>query len=44
MLKLDHKPGVTMSKYLENPVDVQYWNIKGLPKDETSKENGIIIY
>lgn len=44
VLKLDHLVGVTMSKYLENPVDVQYWNIKGLPKDETSKENGIIIY
>lgn len=32
-----------MSGFLGDPVKIQYWNICGLPKDDTSIENGIII-
>lgn len=32
-----------MAKFLGDPVKIQYWNICGLPKDDTSIENGIII-
>lgn len=29
--------------FLGEPVKIQQWNINGLPKDDTSIENGIII-
>ena len=32
-----------MAKYLGVPVKIQTWNIAGLPKDDNSIENGIII-
>ena len=35
--------GVSMRSFLGNPVVTQQWNIYGLPKDDTSTENGIII-
>lgn len=36
-------PAVTMRNFLGIPVKIQSWNICGLPKDDTSTENGIII-
>ena len=36
-------PGTSMRNFLGNPVEIQQWNIFGLPKDDTSTENGIII-
>lgn len=38
-----HTEGVTMNKFLGRPILIQQWNLAGLPKDETSIENGIII-
>jgi dynein heavy chain len=32
-----------MITYLGEPVKIQTWNIAGLPKNDTSIENGIII-
>lgn len=32
-----------MIKFLGDPVKIQLWNILGLPKDDASIENGIII-
>ncbi len=32
-----------MSKFLGEPVKIQMWNICGLPRDDCSIENGIII-
>ncbi len=42
-LSIKHTADITMRKFLEIPVITQNWNINGLPKDETSTENGIII-
>lgn len=33
-----------MKSFLEDKVQVQTWNLKELPKDDTSKENGIIMF
>ena len=38
-----HAEGVTMRTFLADSIKIQTWNIAGLPKDETSTENGIII-
>lgn len=35
--------GISMRKFLGDEVKIQSWNISGLPKDDTSIENGIII-
>lgn len=35
--------GVSMRTFLGVPVVIQGWNIAGLPKDDTSTENGVII-
>jgi dynein heavy chain len=40
---LEHSPNIRMSSYLGDPVKILAWNICGLPKDDTSIENGIII-
>lgn len=40
---IKHSPNVSMKNFLGNPVEIQQWNIYGLPKDDTSTENGIII-
>ncbi|KAL4464296.1 hypothetical protein ABPG72_011341 [Tetrahymena utriculariae] len=42
-LGVKHTAGITMSKFLGKPVLIQQWNLAGLPKDDTSIENGIII-
>lgn len=40
---LEHDPRVTMRGFLGVAVKIQSWNIAGLPKDDTSTENGLII-
>ena len=42
-LKIQHTEGIRMITYLGEPVKIQTWNIAGLPKNDTSIENGIII-
>lgn len=42
-LELKHTPGITMRDFMSVPVVIQGWNLNGLPKDDTSTENGIII-
>lgn len=42
-LELKHTPDVTMRDFMSVPVVIQGWNLNGLPKDDTSTENGIII-
>jgi len=36
-------PNMNMRAFLGDSVKIQSWNIAGLPKDDTSTENGIII-
>lgn len=40
---LQFSDGISMRKFLGDEVKIQAWNIFGLPKDDTSIENGIII-
>ncbi len=40
---IEHTENVTMRGFLGVPVIIQSWNIAGLPKDDTSTENGVII-
>lgn len=42
-LNIIHTEGMRMSQFMGVPVKIQSWNIAGLPKDDTSIENGIII-
>jgi dynein heavy chain len=42
-MRLPHTPGIRMTKFLGDGVKILEWNLAGLPKDETSIENGIII-
>ena len=42
-VKLAHSENVNMRNCLGVPVVIQGWNIAGLPKDDTSTENGVII-
>ena len=42
-LKIKHSEHVNMRNFVGVPVVIQGWNIAGLPKDDTSTENGIII-
>lgn len=42
-LELKHTKDVTMRDFMSVPVVIQGWNLNGLPKDDTSTENGIII-
>lgn len=42
-LNCEHSSDIKMSVFLGDQVKIQAWNINGLPKDETSIENGIII-
>jgi len=36
-------PGFSVANFLSDPATVQDWNIKGLPRDEFSTENGVIV-
>lgn len=40
---LVHTPKTRMTKFLGDPVKILSWNLNGLPKDDSSIENGIII-
>jgi dynein heavy chain len=42
-MALAHTEDLRMSKFLGEPVKILEWNLSGLPNDETSIENGIII-
>lgn len=42
-LQIQYTAGIRMISYLGEPVKIQTWNIAGLPKNDTSIENGIII-
>ena len=42
-LNLPHTPGCTMLSVLADPVQVRAWNITGLPTDQSSVENGMIM-
>jgi dynein heavy chain len=42
-LGLKHTKDVSMRDFMGVPVTIQGWNLCGLPKDDTSTENGIII-
>jgi dynein heavy chain len=41
--EISHSENVTMAKFLGNQLKIQQWNIYGLPADNTSIENGIMI-
>lgn len=42
-LELPFTTNINMRKYLTNPIDLMQWNVNGLPKDDTSTENGVIL-
>jgi dynein heavy chain len=42
-LNLPHSPGCTMLSVLADPVQVRAWNLTGLPTDQSSVENGMIM-
>jgi len=42
-LNITYTPGTNMRVFLGDNVKLQAWNIAGLPKGDTSTENGIII-
>ena len=42
-LEIKHSADLKMTKFLGEQVKIQSWNLAGLPKDDTSIENGIII-
>jgi len=42
-LTLPHTPGATLISVLADPIQVRAWNIAGLPTDNHSVENGIIM-
>ena len=39
-----HTPSVTMKDVLGDDVTIREWNIDGLPNDDLSVENGIIMF
>uniref|UniRef100_F6YZ23 Dynein axonemal heavy chain 2 n=1 Tax=Monodelphis domestica TaxID=13616 RepID=F6YZ23_MONDO len=42
-LQVPCSPGFTFDDFLANPTQVRDWNIQGLPSDNFSTENGIIV-
>jgi dynein heavy chain len=42
-ISLNHTEGVNINVTLAEPVRVRQWNIWGLPTDEVSTENGVVI-
>uniref|UniRef100_A0A0G4EZA7 AAA+ ATPase domain-containing protein n=1 Tax=Chromera velia CCMP2878 TaxID=1169474 RepID=A0A0G4EZA7_9ALVE len=42
-LEIPHSEGVTMLKFLGEPVKIRQWNVCGLPSDNLSVENGIVV-
>ena len=43
-LEVPHTKGVNIISVLQDPVQVRSWNIAGLPTDNVSIENGIILF
>lgn len=43
-LKIVHTPGIRMNKVLGDDVKIRIWNVAGLPNDDLSVENGIIMF
>lgn len=43
-LGINHTQGVTMKQVLGDNVIIRQWNIDGLPNDDLSIENGIIMF
>lgn len=41
--EIPHTVGFDMSNFLARPTDVRFWNIQGLPSDQFSTENGVIV-
>ena len=41
--RLNYMPNLSLSSFLSSPVEILNWNIKGLPKDDSSLENGILM-
>ena len=41
--EIPHTTGFDMSNFLAKPTDVRFWNIQGLPSDQFSTENGVIV-
>jgi dynein heavy chain len=41
--EIPYTEGFDMSTFLANPTDVRFWNIQGLPSDQFSTENGVIV-
>ncbi|CBZ56170.1 Dynein heavy chain 1, axonemal, related [Neospora caninum Liverpool] len=42
-MNIPHTPGCNLRQFLGDPVKIRHWTVAGLPKDELSIENGIII-
>lgn len=42
-LDVPHTAGTSLTKTLQDPVKVREWTIAGLPTDNVSVENGIIV-
>jgi len=40
---IPHTAGFSLSGFLAKPTDVRFWNIQGLPTDQFSTENGVIV-
>jgi dynein heavy chain len=42
-VKMPHTAGVTMTDTLANPVDIRDWQLCGLPTDQVSTTNGVVM-
>ena len=42
-LALPFSPGFSFVKFLAKPTDVREWNLLGLPADDFSTENGVVV-
>ena len=40
---IPHTRGFELSNFLARPTDVRFWNIQGLPSDQFSTENGVMV-
>ncbi len=43
-LKIKHSPGISMKEVLGDNITIRMWNVAGLPNDQLSVENGIIMF
>ena len=43
-IKIVHTPVIRMNKVLGNDVKIKIWNVSGLPNNDLSVENGIIMF